>query len=172
MLNPATKQQIVNGARLGLTLDGCARYVGLPPEVLIGWLRADADLRAAVEKAQGEREIEAVIAVQQRTKGWTAAAWFLERHGDPGYRRRRLPEATAPESPPGEMVDVLARDTEFLGRLRAALPEADLPPIASGISEEIVYDVEPRRGDLGPATEPDRIPAHLRRPHMRDLPFR
>lgn len=113
-LTPAIVATILKAARLGASMRTCARAAGLGKSTLANWLDrgADdtrgpyADLFIAFERAQAERELEALKVIRARADNWQAAAWYLERKA-PEFARRVAVDATTAAYPDGEPSSVV-----------------------------------------------------------------
>jgi hypothetical protein len=97
---PEIRERVLEGLRLGMSLDSASKYAGLHYDTLNEWRKADPDFSDAVEKARAVMEATMLALIQKSAVGgsWQAAAWKLERIFPEKYGRKYQPLAMVTES--------------------------------------------------------------------------
>ena len=121
-LTPERQDRIVSAVKAGNYLETAARFAGIDPSTLHGWMAKgrtevasrdnghDPDpmqdvyvnLLEAVEGAKAEAEVRAVAMIQRAAADgtWSAAAWYLERSAPYRWGRFQRAEVSGPEGGP------------------------------------------------------------------------
>ena len=137
-LTPELGTTLVECARVGMLLQGCADRAGVTRYTLDNWLKrgqdaseqleqgqpvpdtehAYVDLFSAFKKARGDREAEAHVKIRNGEEHWQAQAWWLERTMPMEYGRRFVRmEMTGKDGGPIEVAEF--SDAERVRRFRA-----------------------------------------------------
>ncbi len=145
-LTPELAKTLIESARAGVLLQGCADRAGITAQTLTNWLhrgenaakgietqaltvedgeRGYLDFFGAFQKARGDREAEALLDIRSMRRGWQAQAWWLERTKPLEYGRRfvRL-EHTGNDGKPIQHADVsdgVLTDAERWKRVQAIM---------------------------------------------------
>ena len=145
LLDERTTEVLLIAIRAGNRLPAAACFAGISPKTFNEWMRRGrgvdgrspvepyVGLVRAVEHAQAEAEVAAVLAIRRAmSHDWRAAAWYLENVSEDWRRRKQAPEpgVTIGSSAPLAQKTILI-DGATLRRLsgeqiRAERGEADL----------------------------------------------
>jgi hypothetical protein len=150
-LTPEIAQKIVQAVRTGSSLEGSAKYAGVPPSTFFDWLKRGRnprgfkpyrDLAAALDEALGAFEVNAnALIAKAAVEKWDAAAWQLERKFPDRYgRRTRIDGNVQVSAVPFVDLSKLTTDeaATLLGLLRKAAPAQEQLPAAGRPALELV----------------------------------